>query len=96
LLSGILADGSYGVSSTSSDLFSDLNNFADNARKDVEKYFPVLPFQTKIDVKVSSGNSKNIEFIVPFSSKILSLFQDIDYYAPIWFNIFAIIAFVFK
>lgn len=87
---GFLPDGSR--------IANSMDEFYDIARKEIENYFPIFPKQEQIDFEISgSGVTFNIEKIqIPKSAKFLSLIQDIDYYAPIWLNILAILLFIIK
>lgn len=87
ILSGTFTDGSAPRFESSS------GAEVERARKEIERYFPLLPLQkNRIEFTLSSEEGIVLND-VPLSSKILSLIHDIDYYSPIWVNLVAISVF---
>lgn len=81
LLTGKLADGS--------NLAENKKEFNEKVRKDLCKYFPLLPFQKNIELETVtvSKNEYNFKFKPSIISSFLGFFQDIDYYFPVIINI---------
>ncbi len=89
LENGTLVDGAVTMDGSSS--FSIMPGFREEAKRQVDRYFPTIPGRAMPQIEVGGDDSGfHIKLTVPFYSRLLALLYDIDYYAPIWVNLIAI------
>jgi hypothetical protein len=77
--------------------YMDADTCKDVVSNEVEKYFPVLPNEEKTRVEVfQDGRFYRFEIKTKGSVNLLGAIYDIDYFAPVWLNLIALLIYVFR
>lgn len=93
LKKGTLVDGATSLNESGNLVNGELIRFSEEAYRQIDCYFPLIPEITRSEIVITEDSDGcSIELpTMPFYTRLLAYLHDVDYYAPIWINLTAIL-----